>query len=102
MRLVTCLIASTAILAASVPAWAALPPQYQRAAELRAIIDDTGIVELFGIDRLIERIEYVEPDLYRVTSGTCHLDVRIVDKPDLSGMVGPRQFDVDPGELICD
>ena len=100
MRLITCLLAAAAVLAASVPAWAALPPQYQRAAELRAIIDNTGIVDLFGIDRLIERIEYVEPDLYRVTSGNCHLDVRIVDKPQPS--VGPREFDVEPGELVCD
>ena len=102
MRPIPLLLAAAAILAAALPASAALPPQYQRAAELRAILDDTDIVDLFGIGRLIERIEFVEPDLYRVTSGNCHLEVRIVDKPAASGMVGPRQFEVEPGELICD
>jgi hypothetical protein len=102
MRPFTLLVAVAMFLAASLPASAALAPQYQRAAELRAILDDTGIVDLFGIDRPIERIEYVEPDLYRVTSGSCHVDVRIVDKPNVSGMVGPRQFEVEPGELVCD
>jgi len=102
MRLITVLAVAAAILVVSLPASAALPPQYQRAAEFRAILDDTDIVDLFGIGRPIERIEYLGPDLYRVTSGNCHLDVRIVDKPDVSGMVGPREFDVEPGELICD
>ena len=100
MRLITCFVAAAMFLAACLPASAALPPQYQRAAELRAIIDDIDIVDLFGMDRLIERIEYVEPDLYRVTSGSCHVDVRIVDKP--NQMVGPREFEVEPGELVCE
>lgn len=98
MRSISVFIAAAAMLSA-VPAEAALPPQYQRAAELRAIIDDAEIIDLFGIDRLIERIEYVAPDLYRVTSGNCQLDVRIVDKP--TQIVGPRQFEVEPGELVC-
>jgi len=96
------LAATAAVLLSSVPAWAALPPQYQRAAELRAIIDDTAIVDAFGIGRPIERIEYVEPDLYRVTSGNCRMDVAIVDKPNVAGLVGPRQFELQPGELVCD
>ena len=98
MRPCVLLAAAAAFLA--VPALAALPPQYQRAAELRAVLDAT--VDLFGIEHPIERIELVEPDLYRVTSGPCHLDARIVDKPQVSGMVGPRQFEVQAGDLDCD
>ncbi len=96
-RIVTVVAAAAALL--SMPAVAALPPQYQRAAELRAVIDAT--VDVLGIEHPIERIELVEPDLYRVTSGPCQVDARIVDKPQASGMVGPRQFEVQPGNLVC-
>jgi len=101
MRSIALLFAS-ALLLAALPTEAALSPQYQRAAELRAILDDSEVVDRFGPSRLIERIEFVEDDLYRVFSGPCHLDVRIVDKPATSGIVGPRQFEVVPGELVCE
>lgn len=102
MRSVVLAATVATLLAASLPASAALPPQYQRVAEMRAILDDITITDLFGIQRPIERIEYIETDLYRVTSGACHVDVRIVDKPNVSGMVGPRQFEVEPGVLVCE
>ena len=78
-------------LLAATPAQAALPPQYQRLAELRAVMDHAGVAAALG-STPIERIEYVRPDLYRVTAGRCHIDVRIADLPTPRGIVGARRF----------
>lgn len=85
---------------AAVPAAAALPPQYQRIAELRAIVADPGVAGAFG-GTPIERIEYVRSDLYRVSGGACRLDVAIVGLPIPGGMVGPRRFEVKAGRKVC-
>jgi hypothetical protein len=99
MRLLPPLLALGAGLAA-LPAAAALPPQYQRIAELRAIIADPGVVGAFG-GTAIDRIEYVRSDLYRVSAGGCRLDVSIVGLPVPGGMVGPRRFEVKAGRKVC-
>jgi hypothetical protein len=85
---------------AAVPAAAALPPQYQRLAELRAIIADPGVVGAFG-GAPIDRIEYVRSDLYRVSGGGCRIEVAIVGLPTPGGMVGPRRFEVKAGRKAC-
>ncbi len=83
------------------PAGAALPPNYQRLAELRAVLDHPGVTGAFGVSEPIERIEYAGPDLYRVSAGRCHLDVRIVDLPTPRNVVGGRRFEARPGRRIC-
>ena len=93
-------LAPLALLAIAWPAPAALPPWHQRAAELRAVVSDFGLVEALG-DAMIERVEYAGPDLYRVTAGRCHVDARIVDLPTPRGIVGPRQFAVRLGRRVC-
>lgn len=85
---------------AAVPAAAALAPNYQRQAELRAVIAHPGVTRAFGSDP-IERVEYLRPDLYRVSAGRCRLDAAIVDLPVKKGVAGPRRFDVRPGPLVC-
>jgi hypothetical protein len=85
---------------AAFPAAAALPPQHQRIAELRAIIADPRVVGAFGATA-IDRIEYVRSDLYRVSGGGCRLDVAIVGLPTPDGMVGPRRFQVKAGRRVC-
>src|SRR5690554_4868266 len=80
---------------------AALPPQYQRLAELNAVLNHGDVVDVFGIDRPIDSIEYVGVDLYRVTGGECHMYVQIVGLPVPDGMVGARKFEVVPGDLEC-
>jgi hypothetical protein len=77
---------------------AALPPQYQRIAELRAVLDRAA--NAFG-GVLIQRIEYVRPDLYRVTAGRCYVDATIIGLPMPRGMVGARRFEVRVGALVC-
>lgn len=87
------------------PVLAALPPQFQRAAELQAIIS-SEVVDLLGQrGQFVDAIEYVGPDLYRVSGGNCVVFVRIVDVPQAdtgeAPMVGPRQFTLDIQEPVC-
>lgn len=97
-----CLLAAAAVAALALPAAAALPPQWQRVAELKAILDNGDLVEAFaGQRRMIDRVEYVRPDLYRVVGGECFAYVTIAEKPLPGGMVGARQFDVVPGKIDC-
>jgi len=85
-------------------ALAALPPQYQRQAELVAIIESPDVVEVFGIERPIEGVRITDVDVYEVTGGGCRMQVRIIDVPrtENGGIVGPRSFAVEAGELFCE
>lgn len=91
----------TLVLAATLPALAALPPHYQRQAELTAVLNIA--TEVLGIGQLIDGIELSEPDVYSVRSGPCTLTVRIVDTPKKRepGWVGPREFEAVPDPLTC-
>jgi hypothetical protein len=82
------------------PAGAALPPQYQRAAELRAVVADAGIANAFG-GAPIERVEFVRTDLYRVSARGCRLDVAIVELPTPPDVSGGRRFRVKAGRKVC-
>ncbi len=85
------------------PAEAALAPQYQRLVELQALLADGAIVEAFGMAHPIDGLFYVGPDQYRITGGPCQMQVRVVDAPTPhpAGFVGPREFALEPGALIC-
>ncbi len=82
-------------------AWAALAPNYQRLTELQAVLTHPDVIGAFSVSQPIDKVEYVKPDLYRVTGGSCHLYVKIVSKPNNTGMVGARQFTVVPGKPVC-
>jgi hypothetical protein len=86
--------------AAAVPVSAALPPQYQRLAELQAVLEADGVADAFG-GAPIDRVEYVRADLYRVSAGRCHVDVAIVGIPATSDIAGPRRFGVRAGRKAC-
>lgn len=101
MRLCLCLAALSALSAAAGPASAALPPNYQRLAELRAVLGHAEVTGAFGTNEPIDRVEFVRHDLYRVTSGRCHMDVAIVGLPTPAGVSGPRRFEARPGRKIC-
>jgi hypothetical protein len=90
--------AAAALTLMAVPAAAALAPNYQRIAELEAVLEHPGVARAM---QPIDRIEYVRTDLYRVTAGRCWLDVRIVDLPVPRGMVGARHFEARPGRRVC-
>jgi len=82
-------------------AQAALPPTYQRIAELKAILDSADVVKSLPDGAPIDRMEYVKPDLYNVSAGNCALAVSIKNKPFPNDMVGARLFDVEVGTLTC-
>jgi hypothetical protein len=96
-------IAIVAVIAAMVaPAMAALPPQYQRQSELLTVIGSMEVVDAVGE---IDRVELIEWDLYRVTGGGCHVDVKIVDVPRKPGeeeVAGPRVFTIAVGDVVCE
>jgi hypothetical protein len=98
IRLAACCLAAAI---AAAPAQAALAPNYQRLAELRAVLDHPGLITAFGTMEPIDRIDHAGPDLYRVTAGRCHVDVRIIDLPMPRGMVGARRFEARPGRRVC-
>lgn len=89
-------------LAVTLPATAALPPQYQRQAELSAIIADMDVANAFGFGG-VDAIELIAPDLYVVRGGSCILSVRIEGVPNThdTGWVGPREFKVVVGTPAC-
>lgn len=95
-------LSGMALILAAGPALAALPPHFQRQAEIEAVLG--AVVETFGISNPIDGIVMTGEDAFEVTSGTCKMNVTIVDQPSSGGamMVGPRQFDVETGELVCD
>ena len=95
------LIALSAAALSAVPAGAALPPNYQRLAELRAVLNHPAVGSEFGMDDPVERIEYVRADLYRVSSRRCRMDVAIVGLPMPRNMAGPRRFEARPGRKTC-
>lgn len=86
---------------AAVPASAALPPNYQRLAELRAVLALGEVQRAFGTNQPIDRIEYLKTDLYRVTAGRCRMDVAIVGLPIPDGIAGPRRFEARAGRKVC-
>ena len=94
-------IAFCAAALAAMPAMAALPPNYQRIAELRAVLDHPAVGREFGMDGPVERVEYVRADLYRVSGGRCRMDVAIVSLPMPRNVAGPRRFEARPGRKVC-
>jgi len=80
---------------------AALPPWYQRAREFEAVV--SAVADISAPD-VIDKVEYVEIDLYRVSYGHCAVAAWIRDVPPPRGqppMVGPRQFKVELGTPKC-
>ena len=100
MRMTLSLAVLGAAALAATPAQAALAPNYQRLAELRAVLDLPAVASAFGIEP-IDRVDYVATDLYRLSAGRCTLDVRIVGLPMPRGMVGARRFEARAGRRVC-
>ena len=100
MRRVTAAIGLTLLGSSTV--LAALPPQYQRQAELLAIINDPAVIDAFGFGG-IEAVERTGDDHYVVRGGECRLDVTIKDTASTheAGWAGPREFKLVLGEPVC-
>lgn len=89
------------VLMSTSPSLAALPPHFQRKAEIEAVLKSA--VEILGIGQPVDAISFIETDRYEVRSGNCTMVVRIIDtpgqKPD--GWAGPRDFTALPEAPIC-
>ncbi|RVB76887.1 MULTISPECIES: hypothetical protein [unclassified Mesorhizobium] len=80
---------------------AALPPFWQRKAEIQAILDSGALAGVLERRGPIDAVERVGNDHYRVRAGGCALDVLIVDDASAAVMPGPRKFLLKLGELVC-
>ena len=101
MRLLFGLAAFALATLAAAPGPAALPPDVQRLNQLRAVLNHPELVEAFGPAMPITRIEYVGPNLYRVTAGRCHLDFTIIHQRMPRGRLGTPPFEARPLRRIC-
>ncbi|MEZ5666754.1 MAG: hypothetical protein R3F55_04835 [Alphaproteobacteria bacterium] len=101
MRNLTKAALPLALILCAQAAQAALPPEHQRARELDAIINSMDVLDQLQ-HQPIDSIEYVGTDLYRVAAGSCSVEVRIVDRPADEQIVGPRVFDIEIEEGVCE
>ena len=83
-------------------AHAALPPEAQRIVELREILNQEELYTSFPHHSLVDNIEYVEQDRYRISAGKCRMDALIKDSPILLPMPGPRKFHVVFENMKCE
>lgn len=98
----TCFVwlAAFIVSASAWPAQAALPPYYQRQAEMERILGDARVEQALQ-SAPIDAIERTGEDEYRVYGGKCAVIVRIKGLPQPDGMVGPRRFELEIGAADC-
>ena len=89
------------LLIGTAAASAALPPYWQRKAEIDAIADSSDVARRLERHGPIDVIEHVGKDHYRVRADTCTLDVFIVDDTSAEPTPGPRKFKLQVGKLVC-
>lgn len=89
-----------AALLAPLPAAGAVPLNMQQRNMLRSIIDLPALDQLIPITR----IELIAPNVWRVTSGRCHIDVRMVVRTgNYPGRgLAPPPVDARAGRRICE
>ncbi len=80
---------------------AALRGDGQRKVEFKAVIENLDLDKAFPYWQLIERVEYVSTDLYRIHAGQCFVDVSLTTIPFPEGFVGPRQFKLSYSATQC-
>jgi hypothetical protein len=100
-RLASATLACLVALVPALPAAAALPPEYQRLAELEAILQSPDVSSRL-MEAPIDAIERVGEDVYSVRAAECTLEVRIVDDPSAEPMPGPREFLLEVGDAVCE
>ncbi len=99
-RLSLALLAAATLLVPSI-ANAALPPSWQSAKEITAVVNDQRVHDALKYEEPILSVAVSAPDTYEVRTERCRLSVKIVDRPAKPGFVGPRRFDLAVGEATC-
>ncbi len=77
---------------------AALPPYWQRAAEISAILNDRPLAGALK-NKPVDRIEWRSAGLYRVSTGQCRIDVKAVEERQTRP--GPAKFRIEAGRATC-
>ena len=93
-----CWMMTLLFLAGSSLLTAALPPYWQRAAEIKAIFESNDVANALK-DRPVDRVERIGEDSYQLQSGACKLEVRIIGEK--QNMPGPRKFTLRVGKPAC-
>jgi hypothetical protein len=81
-------------------AHAVLPPYWQSAAEISAIVNDKSVHDAIKYEEPILSIGNTGDKVYEIKTPRCSLSVTIVEKPRSEG-VGPSQFDIQVGNADC-
>ena len=81
---------------------AALPPYWQSAREIQAILDDPRVHDALEYQEPILSISTTGDDIYVLTTARCRVTITIIDKPQAEVIVGARQFDLEVGEAQCE
>ncbi len=89
------------LLIGTVAASAALPPYWQRKAEIDAITDSSDVARRLENHGPIDMIAHVGDDHYQVGAGGCTLEVFVIDDSSTEQMPGPRKFKLQMGKLVC-
>ncbi len=101
MKIMTCGVGVGALfsgLLVATSASAALPPYWQRAAEISAILNDRPLAATLR-NRPVDRIQWRSAGLYRVSAGQCRIDVRTTEERQTKP--GPAKYRVQSGNAIC-
>ncbi len=83
-------------------ALAALPPYWQSAREIGAILEDPRVHDALRYEEPIVSISATGDDVYVLRTERCSVTVKIVDKPGSEPIAGPRQFDLEVEEAQCE
>ncbi|QPC89383.1 hypothetical protein [Mesorhizobium sp. INR15] len=94
-------LAAAILLIGTVAAAAALPPYWQRKAEIDAITDSSDVARRLEQHGPIDMIAHMGDEHYQVGAGGCTLDVFVVDDASAEQMPGPRKFKLQTGKLVC-
>ncbi len=91
-----------ALAAGAGTALAALPPYWQSAREIGAIVEDPAVHDALKYEEPILSITTSGDDVYLLKTERCTVTVTIVDKPDAEPVMGPRQFALEVGDAQCE
>jgi hypothetical protein len=80
---------------------AALPPYWQSAREITAIVSDSRVHDALKYEEAITSVTSVGNDQYEVKTERCTVQVTIVTAPQAEPIAGPRQFDIEVGAANC-
>ena len=94
------LLMSLTLIVVSQPVFALLPPYYQSVKEMVAILNSPLVAEKMGSPYSIQSLIKSETG-YTLAVGECKLDIKINYIQRKDGLVGPAEFNIEPGEKNC-